>query len=155
MQKINLRLASNKDKEFLRNIRNRNKEFFFKKDYITKSQHEKWFKKQLASNKDFIFIIELFEDKKKLRIGTISSVNADFKQKKTEFGRFIITEKFRYLGFGKLVVKKFREICKNVGISKISLYLRKDNSLALDFYLRLGFKIFKKTKEKIYMRNNL
>lgn len=153
MPKIELRLASDKDREFLRNIRNKNKQFFFKQNYITKTQHQEWLKQQNATKKCFIFII--FESQKQIKLGTISLVNVDFKKRTAVLGRFILLEKYRYLGFGKLVVKKFEEICRNINIHKIMLYLRSGNKHALRLYLNFNYKIVRETEDKIFMEKNL
>lgn len=155
MQKINLRLASDEDREFLRNIRNKNRRFFFKKNYITKFQHNKWLQQQFISDNCFIFIIENFQSQKKVKIGTISLVDVDFKQKTAALGRFIIAEKYRCLGFAKLVIEKFKKICRSINVSNVCLSLEKNNRHAFGIYLKSNFKVFKKIGKRIYMCCNI
>jgi ribosomal-protein-alanine N-acetyltransferase len=50
-------------------------------------------------------------------------------------------EKYRNLGIGQELMKKFEEKCRYLGILSVRLEVRTDNELGIKFYKRLGYSI--------------
>jgi ribosomal protein S18 acetylase RimI-like enzyme len=154
MKKIFLKRVDLEDKEFLRKIRNDNREYFLYQKYITKSLHSKWFSKELKKPYTILFIICL-KDLEMARIGTIDLVDFDIRGHEGILGRFIIVEDFRHKGLGHQALEKFANFCRVMKIRKLSLELRKDNKAAFNFYTRERFKKILEDKNKITMRVTL
>lgn len=151
MPEISIRPLFGDDVEFIRRIRNANRKFFLHDNIITKRDHKTWIKKESVSNKNFIFIIDLIEKKVPVKIGTISLVNYDLKNKTAELGRFVVSKTYRGFGFGSLAIKTFKEMCKQIHIKKLFLTIKRNNADALNVYKKEGFKIIKINKKKIFM----
>lgn len=55
---------------------------------------------------------------------------------------FGVTEKYRKLGIGKMLMNEMLNLLKNTNIRRITLGLFLDNKIALNFYEEFGFKPF-------------
>jgi len=53
--------------------------------------------------------------------------------------KIIVDQQYRGKGYGKLLVQKLIDICKEKFVNKIYLEVRKDNEVAKSFYSKLGF----------------
>lgn len=132
---MRIRLATLKDEEFLRDIRNNNRQYFFDSSFINKKDHHKWFLKELTKKDCKIFIIEY----KKVCIGTFSLLNIEYIQ--AEFGRFIIDKQYRRLNYGTKAMNKLKWFCRIWCITHLYLYIQPFNFKAMRFYIKQGFKI--------------
>jgi len=63
----------------------------------------------------------------------------------------VVDKNFRGKGIGKLLIKEFEDIAKKQNKSFITLSVRKSNKTAIQFYKKLGFKIYKETKIGLYL----
>jgi len=130
---LRLRLVRREDEDFLREIRNKNRQFFFNKRIVGKKRHHDWFAKELQKNDSFIYIIE----EKCKAIGTISLTNIT--DIDAELSRFVVWECYRGCGYGKATLDKFKRLAKDFDLEKIYLYTGTNNSDAQFFYARNGF----------------
>lgn len=149
--KIKLSEATFKDEKFLLDIRNKNREFFFNSKVITKYSHNKWFVNELNNSNDIIFVIK----KHYARIGTISIVDRDYDTNTAELGRFIISKKYRHMGYGKIVLNLFFNKCEELSINKLYLYTLKNNINAINFYLHHGFLVSEAFNDRIMLKITL
>ena len=62
------------DIEPLRNLRNREKEWFLSNDFITKEQQKEWYERYLLQNDDIMFKI-VFKEKPEIFCGAIAFIN--------------------------------------------------------------------------------
>jgi len=143
---MSLRKANETDEDFLLEIRNQNRQFFFNNNLITKQEHHDWFTKEIMKSDVYTFV---FETPKIGRVGTITLLEVNENQ--GELGRFMVFEKYRGRGFSKLIFNAFTVFCKKMGLPKLILYVINSNSRAIVFYLKRGFKIIDCEKDKIKM----
>jgi ribosomal protein S18 acetylase RimI-like enzyme len=118
--------------EFIRKIRNDNRQYFFNTGYISKAKHRKWFDESYSPfliKKEFFFYIIKSGDK---NIGTLSIQN---KGELYEIGNVIILKEHRKKGIFKRFIKQFK---KKVN-KKIVLKVRADNKNAIEAYKKSGF----------------
>lgn len=155
MEKVILRRVCLEDKEFLRKIRNENREFFLDQRFITASFHSKWFSEELKKPYSILFMICLTKSKETISIGTIDLVDYNIREHEGVLGRFIIAKDFRHKGLGHQALEKFENFCRVLKIRKLSLELKKDNKDAFNFYTRERFKKISEDKNKITMRITL
>ena len=69
------------------------------------------------------------------------------KIKEAEIVNLYIEEEFRNLGIGTMLIEKFKEYCKDKGISHIILTAFSNNINALKCYENKGFKEYKTTMQ--------
>lgn len=124
------------DLEFMRKVRNLNRKFFFSSAYIEKGEQEKWFTSYLHKRDDYMLILK----KGNKKIGFAAIYNIDKEKNKAEIGRFLIDERFRGLGYGKILLKKLEIIAKDrIGLKSLYLEVLSDNHQAINFYKNSGF----------------
>jgi len=116
------------DLEYLRNLRNANREYFFDSDEITVSKQKKWFKK--IQNNSFIKFYIIIKNGQK--VGTISCQDMG---KMWELGNVLIDEPYRKKGIFREVV----DILHKVSPKPLFVEVRAENKEAIGVYLKLGF----------------
>lgn len=136
---IVLRPLEEKDIEELRVLRNKNQEFFFDSDPISKESQEKWFKHYLTKNNDIMFAVELV-DKPGEFIGAIAIYDIDDKGV-AECGRTVLDkEKAPIKGIGTEVTIAVCNLAfTKMGIKKIVAEILKSNERILKVDTRAGF----------------
>lgn len=128
------------DIEPLRNLRNREKEWFLSNDFITKEQQKEWYERYLLQNDDIMFKI-VFKEKSEIFCGAIAVYNIDIEKKVCEIGRTLvdknlITEK-------RIGQEATKAVCKfslvSLGIERIRAKILKSNRRSLKIHLNVGF----------------
>lgn len=92
--RILLRPLEKRDIEELRILRNQNRYFFHKTNYITPEQQEEWFAQYLTKENDIMFVIEYLCNPGKF-MGAIALYNIDKKLKIAEFGRVVVNKNLK------------------------------------------------------------
>lgn len=123
---ITLRKITFNDLEWLRKLRNKNREFFFDNRMISKNQQEQWYKKLTYP----FFVIEY----KKVSVGTIG-IKKIFNQ--WEIHNVIVDQKYRRKGIFTKVLK----LLENKYGKPLVVNVRIDNTYAIAVYKKLGFRI--------------
>ena len=127
-----IKLITEKDLEFARQLRNSNRECFFNTRIVKKNDQKKWFEIIQKFEKYHFYIIW----DKKTKVGTISS-----RESKNgfmiEIGNVIIHKKHRKKGYLKVTIKELQDIY--IG-KKIFLKVIPSNKIAIKVYEALGFK---------------
>ena len=121
---IRLKKITTGDLNFARELRNKNRKYFFYDKEINKIEHEKWFKKIHKDKSLWFYIIFLG----KIRIGTIS-------YKKGEIGNVIIDKKYRHKGYLRKTIDILLEKYKGI----VYLKVKHSNTKAIKAYKALGF----------------
>ena len=138
IDKIRLRPLEKKDLEFLRRIRNDNRQYFLDSSYISKPAQQKWFNQYRRKTGDYMFILE---DKEK-SVGAGAIYNIDLVNKTAEIGRFVVDKQFHGKGYGRLMLNKILFVAKNeLRLNKLKLEAYNDNKKAIGLYRAEGFKI--------------
>lgn len=131
-----LKPISAKDLEFLRCLRNENRQYFLNNTYITKSDQIKWFKIYKKKDNDRMFI--LVDGKKKIGMGAI--YNIDNKNKSAEIGRFVIGAVYQRKGYGGILLRKIQKAAfEELGLKKLRASVFSDNKKAISLYKKNGF----------------
>jgi ribosomal protein S18 acetylase RimI-like enzyme len=123
---IELMVISDKDLEWVRQLRNRNCRYFFHNEKVSPEEQKKWYKNLTG----YFFVIL----KHGQRIGTVS-VRYNETLKCNEIGNFLLDTKYRSVGIGK---KVYEQLKKHFG-NKFFLQVRYDNTDAVRIYKAMGF----------------
>lgn len=148
-------VLTEEDLEFIRNLRNRNRTFFLRSSYITKSGHEKWYKKAAKGGNEFNYVVK----RGKENIGFGSIYDIDRAKRTAEIGRLMIKEKFRNLTYGQSVLRLLEEIAfGELKLTKLKLAVLKDNKAAYHLYKKDGYHTVKELtiggKKAVIMAKN-
>lgn len=120
---------------------------FFYKEIISYEQHHKWFKNYLTKNDDIVFVGELAGE----LIGQVAVYDIDVITKKAEVGRFIISPKYAGKGYMKKLINLLFEVCDELKVDTLYLYVIPTNIRAIYLYEKLGFVVKHNTTESILM----
>ena len=121
---------------FVRNLRNENREFFLNSNYISKKNHKKWYKNAIKKRNEFNYLLK----KNGENIGFGSIYNIDEDKKTADVGRLMIQEKFRGLGYGKLLLRRLEEFAfGELMLAELRLTVLKDNKMAYYLYKKEGY----------------
>ena len=134
---LRLKPIKKPDLEFMRNLRNQNRNFFIHSDAISTSEKQAgWFEEYTKKHDDYTFI--LTKNDTKIGIGAIYNINE--KKRNAEIGRFIIDQKFQGHGHGKILLKKIEELAfSRLGLESLYLEVLTGNKTAVNFYKKTGF----------------
>lgn len=133
------------DLEFIRKIRNQNRQFFLNNRLIAKEDHKRWFLNYKDKRNDYIFLLT----DKNIRLGMGSIYNIDHAKSKAEIGRFIIDKDFQGQGYGKILLSKIEQIAfDKLHLKKIVLEVLRNNQSAINLYKKSKFQIDKKNNKK-------
>jgi len=141
-ENVRIRPLVREDLESLRNWRNdvANTVFLRRIPFITKEMQISWFEKYLLKKDELIFAIDEIESINGI-VGSLSLY--DIKEDECVIGKILIgnTEN-RGRGIGHLALEAALDVAINqLGISRILLYVYRENSIALKLYKKIGFKI--------------
>lgn len=120
---------------------------FFHKDIISYEQHHKWFENYLIKKDDIVFVGEFDGE----IIGQLAIYDIDTLTKKAEVGRFIISPEYAGKGYMKKLINLLFELCGNLKIETLYLYVIPTNYKAISLYEKLGFVVKENTTESILM----
>lgn len=131
-----------KDIEELRQLRNRQKEYFLTKGEIGEEAQKKWYKLYLENDSDIMFRIS-HRDKPDIFLGAIAVYNIDYDSRVAEVGRTVVDkEKNAEAGIGLDATKGICLFSFTVlGIEKIVATILKSNERILKTDTRAGFYI--------------
>lgn len=139
---VRIRPLLRKDLESLRKWRNdkSNTTFLRTIPYITKEMQINWYDGYLLKNDELIFAIEEIDSFHKI-VGSLSLY--DIKEDECVFGKILIGDvEKRGQGIGRLAIEAAVDVAINqLGISRILLYVYKDNRIALNLYKKVGFEV--------------
>ena len=147
VQNPKLCAISKTDLKYLRNIRNKNNQFFLNSTQITNKQQRDWYESYLQkekSGKEYMFILQDVST----NYGTGAIYNINQKNKTAEIGRFIVDEEFRGKGYGDILLKQIIELAfKKLALKKVYLEVLFDNKQAIGLYNRHKFATVEKFKK--------
>ena len=127
-----LKVLTSNDRDFTRDLRNNNREYFHNHEEISIDQHDKWFDERLRDKIPTFHIIMLGDTK----IGTISIDNHG---NIGEIGNVVIDSYQRGEGYGKRAMYIAMGLAVSRGASVLRISVEVGNSVATLFYEKLGF----------------
>ena len=134
-----------KDLDYLRRLRNNNRQFFLNSEHITRNQHLNWFKAYQKKNTAGIEYMFILKDEGGNR-GTGAIYDIDHKKRKAKIGRFIIDESQRGKGFGEILLREIVNVASlKLSLKKLTLEVLAGNKTAIDLYSKHQFKPVKTT----------
>jgi len=150
--RIVLKPLEKEDIEALRILRNKMRHCFLNTQIISPENQEAWYESYLKKDRDYMFKI-VKKEKPTEFIGAIAIYDVDDANRSAEFGRLIVDKEIApEKGLGYDAVKA---ICKfSFGVlqlSQIRAFVLTDNERALKTYLKVGFRIEKKTEQGYYV----
>lgn len=154
-KEINIRLIIQDDieKTLLWRNNHQNRQWFNNTEVIDPNEHKRWFESYLANNFDYTFIVT---NNERDLIGQFSIYNIDIENESACFGRFLANPSFQGKGLMKLSCECALLIAKNMlGIKKLTLDVKSDNTRAIHIYHANKFKTTKRTDSQIFMEIDL
>lgn len=138
-ERLILRPLEEKDVELIREWRNRHKHMFFDSSEISKEQQRVWYTHYRESGgTDQMFIICL---KDGTPIGQVAIYDVSIENRTAKFGRFLLLEDYRSLGYAEEAVKRLLQHCfETMRLYKVKLEVFLENIDAIAIYARAGFK---------------
>jgi RimJ/RimL family protein N-acetyltransferase len=124
---MRLRPVEERDLEVVRELRNRNRDWFFQDDEITPEQHAAWFA-SLASRRQRFYVIEQGDRV----VGTISVTE---RNEGNEVGNLVLAEEFRGSG---LMTRAVENVLREPG--RYFARVKPDNEASLAVFRRAGFR---------------
>jgi len=136
--RLNLVPINESDIEWLRVIRNQNKDHFFDSGEILPEQQKIWYEHYLGST-DQMYIVELKSGEK---IGTVALYNIDDDNKTATFGRITLLKEYRGKGYAEEFVRLLiDEAFGGLELHKLKVEVHLDNIDAIAIYARSGFRV--------------
>jgi len=134
---LSVRLLENKDLEFIRRLRNENRQHFLDSNYISKQDQQRWYKSYLLRTDDQMFVLE----ENGVSVGCGALYNIDIDKKKAEVGRFVIDVSHRGKGYGGILIRLIEEMAlSKFEIKELYLEALAANIPAISLYKRMGYK---------------
>lgn len=147
-KRIMLKPLEASDIEDLRNLRNRNKQFFATQTEITKEGQEKWYRNYLQKDNDIMFKVVLSEKPEQF-IGAVAVYDIDREAKTCEFGRIVIDKELvSEKGIGTETVEGICQFAfSELRMQKIKAEVLKENARAIAVYKKVGFVVVYETED--------
>jgi RimJ/RimL family protein N-acetyltransferase len=125
-------------------------QFSLSKKYVTLQEHEIWFRNNLESLTNFMYV----GTKNYLLVGMVNFSNIE---NKLEFKVSInVAPETRSLGFGfKLMHLAEEELNHEIGSCTLSAIVLKHNLRSLSFFKKCSYELYKETEKIIEFRKNL
>jgi len=146
---MKIRKAKKEDfKQYLKLVKKSDAEYsklIGEKIKTNKRQIKKSFNESITSNKKILLIAE--NNKKVVGYLVCSLYISDY-QKSGEMDYLFVPKGWKKKGIGKLLIKEFIDILKNKKLEKCRLDVNIKNISAINFYKKLGFKIYQYGLEK-------
>lgn len=127
---LQLKLITENDLEFVRQLRNANRKWFFDSQEISPEQQKKWFKSLYSGDLRFRFYIIWLDDQ---RAGTVS--RKYLKQDVTEIGNLMLIPEAQGKGIMTDVIRKLRVRDNHFYIA----FVKPSNKKSLAVFERAGF----------------
>jgi RimJ/RimL family protein N-acetyltransferase len=136
------------DLNYLREIRNNNKDYFLTNNLITENQQKLWHESYSRKNAQGLEYMYIFKVKNR-PCGTGAIYDIDHKLLQAKIGRFIIEKSLRGKGYGDILLKKITYVAfEKLNLKRVDLEVLASNKQAVKLYLKSGFKPYKKQTEK-------
>lgn len=149
---ITFELLSKGTSEFLRNLRNENRGWFSDTNEILPEAQWEWVNSP-ARLKELNLIIKDSENKEKVGFLAIYDISSNGY---ATIGRMMTVYELRHKGYMKrAMIKAFELARKFFGIKELNLSVRKENVIATEFYIKMGFITYGLTDELYIMRKAL
>lgn len=150
---IRFELLNHRHLEWLRNLRNTNREWFFNKDEIKEPELQQLWARISSDRGDLNLVI--FDTNTDERVGFISLYEIS-PGGLAKVGRMMTVEHFKHQGYMQKALIKVCDIAKNhLGIKELTLEVLNSNIIARDFYVKMGFVTYGLTSEYMIMRKYL
>lgn len=134
---VDLYPLEKEDIEFVRILRNRNRDRFLYSQEISADAQQKWYADYLEKPGDYMFTVWLHGR----RVGAVAIYQVDLQAKSAEFGRLMIDREaagVRGLGVDTTLAA-CKIACGQLGLHTITLEVYEDNEAAKVTYQRAGF----------------
>ena len=133
---IKLKPVDRDDIEFMRRIRNENRNFFISRQILSRKDQQRWFENYRKKDNDFTYIFKKAD--KRLGVGSIYNINNN--KRNANIGRFVIDKTFQNQGYGKILLRKIEQIgFDKMGMETLNLEVLSDNISAIKLYKQAGF----------------
>lgn len=134
---IKLKPISALDLEFLRQLRNENRQYFLDSNYIAIPDQKKWFENYKKKDNDQMFV--LAKGQERIGAGAIYNINNIYKS--AEIGRLAIEHKYQGRGYGKILLREIEKIAfGELKLTQLKLEVLVGNRKAINVYLHEGFR---------------
>lgn len=142
------------DLEYIRIIRNKNKNAFLNNRTIGPTHHAKWYKSYKLNCCDVIFVVkDYYADE---RVGMLSIYDLNMVDQTCKIGRFIVEEEVRDGGIGSQMTKFAIEFAERVfKVHRILLEVKARNEIAHHIYKSSGFHEVRRARGIIYMERQV
>ncbi|MDI6787718.1 MAG: UDP-4-amino-4,6-dideoxy-N-acetyl-beta-L-altrosamine N-acetyltransferase [Planctomycetota bacterium] len=141
-KRIRLRAVEEKDLPKIVEWRNKPEiyQYFYEYEPLSNAQQKIWFEKFLKNESEKYFIIETTAGK---AIGTVGLTHIDWRNRKCEWGRFLIGEKkHQGKGYGKEAVALIlKYVFEHLNMHKLYCDLFASNQKVISLYKSSGFEI--------------
>lgn len=140
---IRIKTICQEDIEYIRQLRNKNKNYFLYSEEISKRDQIKWYEKYTKDKTDYMFIISRLINDEEIKLGVAAIYHIDSIKRECEFGRIIVDrENVCQKGMGVVITKSICDIAKEFfHIASVRLEVFDDNEPAKKTYIRAGFEI--------------
>lgn len=137
--------------EWLRNLRNQNRQWFMDNRELSPIDQTLWFGRSCDSG-DLNLVIKSMDGE---RVGFISVYDISI-EGRAIIGRMMTDDKFKHQGYMERALIEVLTLCKDLlGIEELSLTVKKENIPARDLYVKFGFITYGLTTETLIMRKRL
>jgi len=146
---------SKHDVEYIRLLRNRNRQHFLDNKIIGPTNHLKWYKRYRMNPLDVMFIVKDYDTND--RLGVCAIYDLDMINQTCKIGRFIVEEDMRGWGIGSAMVR----FCTNFALKvfkvrkAILLEVKGRNEKAIRLYKDNHFEIVSHHKGIAYMERKV
>jgi len=122
--------------EYLRVLRNMNRECFFDSHEITKQEQLEWYRAYLEDWWDVTYIITVDSEP----VGVMAVYNINTKEKTAEVGRVMVDRSHRRLGYAGTALKLVMKYAmKELGMDTLCVYTKTNNDSAVALFESVGF----------------
>lgn len=148
---IHFEMLSRRSSEFLRTLRNENREWFSDDRELSLESHLMWIDSP-ARMKELNLIIKDAENKDKVGFISIYDISNDY----ATIGRMMVVNTAKHKGYmKKAMIKAFELARRFFGIKELTLTVKKSNIIARDLYTKMGFMTYGFTDKLLIMRKIL
>jgi UDP-4-amino-4,6-dideoxy-N-acetyl-beta-L-altrosamine N-acetyltransferase len=113
-------------------------QYFYEHEPLSMVMQKAWFEKLLTRSDERLWIAELIQDA--CPVGTIGLSHIDWRSRKAELARVLVSPAYRGNGLGsELVCLVLRYCFEHLNLNRLYLDTLADNRRAVDLYAHLGF----------------
>jgi RimJ/RimL family protein N-acetyltransferase len=144
---ISFKLLSLRNLEFVRLLRNENREWFINSREIDPIAHAMWFALENLGNLNLVIYLDSYEP-----VGFISLYNIT-PDGRANIGRMMVSSNHKHQGIMTRAIIKVFALCQEFfGIYELVLEVKNSNVIARTLYTKLGFTTYGFTKDTTIMR---